>query len=252
MFRVLRLSSCRHLGLHHLLVSESNVPIIGLITRQDLVLEKAELTLCGKVAEDLLQGPQSGQQPLEATTTTTEPPGPLGASKDSLPPLPRGNPPPMPLQPALSLEPVAPLQSSHHHSQFMLTTEGSPALPKVDSEPLGAASHGTTAPAGALSALQSSSALQSCLVSSLGPALLGSLTTEGTVSGIGTLSQHIASALPGGISIPPPSSVEVIVGPSSTAAPGEGPMTTSPGHPEDAVIAMVHQTCLEPVQEAES
>ena len=48
------LLSLRHLGLHHLLVAQPSTNIIGLITRQDLVLEKAELTLCSKVARDIL------------------------------------------------------------------------------------------------------------------------------------------------------------------------------------------------------
>ncbi|GAX79335.1 hypothetical protein CEUSTIGMA_g6776.t1 [Chlamydomonas eustigma] len=44
----------RQLGLHHLLVTNANVPVVGLITRQDLTTEKAELVLNHKVARQLL------------------------------------------------------------------------------------------------------------------------------------------------------------------------------------------------------
>ena len=214
------------------------------------MLEKAELTLCRKVAEDLLEAPLPvQQQPPGTIPTSTLPPVPLGSSSvDPLPSLDsRGNAPSL-LQPGISTEPaVAPLTLLQHHSQVTLAAEGSTVLPTVGPDHPYAVHHGTTISAPA----EASSALQSCLVSSLGPALLGSLTTEGT-SSIGTLTQHIASALPSGLApVPLPSSVEVIIGPSSAAVAAEGQAPASSGHPEDAVVAMVHQTCLEPVQEAD-
>ena len=98
--------------------------------------------------------------------------------------------------------------------------------------------------------LYPTSDLQAQLIATLGPTLLGSITSE-SPTGIGgfSLMNQMASSLP--THPPPPTApAEVIIGISSSVPLPNGDYAIQlQQEPIDLVSAMVQETCLEPVEE---